>query len=177
MVDWQSGIRYRISTDGKKLIEQISTYAKISDYDQKITHKENFRSGWVEVLGDDMSYYLDDSYDPDIGTDVWIFPTEDHEILDGVADDVSFSENISEGGIFISTESPPSVGDSLEVDIPMIDGSQTVTIKGIVRWHRIMGNGEASGCGVQFTEVPEGAEKHLENMITLLQKEPLFIDL
>tara|TARA_B100000925_G_scaffold110633_1_gene81650 strand:- start:84 stop:497 length:414 start_codon:yes stop_codon:yes gene_type:complete len=96
MVDWQSGIRYRISTDGKKLIEQISTYAKISDYDQKITHKENFRSGWVEVLGDDMSYYLDDSYDPDIGTDVWIFPTEDHEILDGVADDVSFSENISE---------------------------------------------------------------------------------
>tara|TARA_B100000676_G_C17204342_1_gene401104 strand:- start:33 stop:446 length:414 start_codon:yes stop_codon:yes gene_type:complete len=96
MVDWQSGIRYRISTDGKKLIEQISTYAKISDYDQKIIHKENFRSGWVEVLGDDMSYYLDDSYDPDIGTDVWIFPTEDHEILDGVADDVSFSENISE---------------------------------------------------------------------------------
>ena len=96
MVDWQSGIKYRISTDGKKLIEQISTYAKISDYDQKITHKENFRSGWVEVLGDDMSYYLDDSYDPDIGTDVWIFPTEDHEILDGVADDVSFSENISE---------------------------------------------------------------------------------
>jgi len=96
MVDWQSGIKYRISTDGKKLIEQISTYAKISDYDQKIIHKENFRSGWVEVLGDDMSYYLDDSYDPDIGTDVWIFPTEDHEILDGVADDVSFSENISE---------------------------------------------------------------------------------
>ena len=96
MVDWQSGIKYRISPDGKKLIEQISTYAKISDYDQKIIHKENFRSGWVEVLGDDMSYYLDDSYDPDIGTDVWIFPTEDHEILDGVADDVSFSENISE---------------------------------------------------------------------------------
>ena len=96
MVDWQSGIKYRISTDGKKLIEQISTYAKISDYDQKIIHKENFRSGWVEVLGDDMSYYLDDSYDPDIGTDVWIFPTEDHEILDGVADDFSFSENVSE---------------------------------------------------------------------------------
>ena len=90
---------------------------------------------------------------------------------------MGFSENISEGGIFISTESPPSVGDLLEVDIPMIDGSQTVTIKGVVRWHRIMENGEASGCGVQFTDVPEGAEKHLENMVTLLQKEPLFIDL
>ena len=43
-----------------------------------------------------MSYYLTDTYDPEEGTDVWIFPTEDHEILDGVADDVSFSENISE---------------------------------------------------------------------------------
>ena len=88
---------------------------------------------------------------------------------------MGFSENISEGGIFISTDSPPSVGDAIDVDIPMIDGSETVTIKGIVRWHRLMDNGEASGCGVQFTEIPIGAERHLENMITLLEKEPLFI--
>jgi uncharacterized protein (TIGR02266 family) len=90
---------------------------------------------------------------------------------------MGFSENISEGGIFISTESPPDVGDAVEVDIPMIDGSQTVSIKGIVRWHRFMADGNASGCGVQFTEIPDGAERHLENMITMLQKEPLFIDL
>ena len=42
-----------------------------------------------------MSFYLTDTYDPDKGTDVWIFPTEEHEIIDGVADDLSFSENIS----------------------------------------------------------------------------------
>ena len=96
MIDWQSGVKYRISTDNKKQIEKITTYAKVDDYNQKIIHNETFRSGWVEVFGDDMSYYLDDSYDPDIGTDVWIFPTEDHEILDGVADDFSFSENVSE---------------------------------------------------------------------------------
>ena len=96
MIDWQIGVKYRISTDNKKQIEKISTYAKVDDYDQKIIHNEAFRSGWVEVLGDDMSYYLDDSYDPNIGTDVWIFPTEYHEILDGVADDFSFSDNVSE---------------------------------------------------------------------------------
>ena len=90
---------------------------------------------------------------------------------------MGFSENISEGGIFISTQSPPDVGDNIEVDIPMIDGSKTVSIKGIVRWHRFMANGDPSGCGVQFTDIPDGAEKHLENMILLLQKEPLFIDL
>ena len=96
MIDWQIGVKYRISTDNKKQIEKITTYAKVDDYDQKIIHNEAFRSGWVEVLGDDMSYYLDDSYEPEIGTDVWIFPTEDHEILDGVADDFSFSENVPE---------------------------------------------------------------------------------
>ena len=96
MIDWQIGVKYRISTDNKKQIEKITTYAKVDDYDQKIIHNEAFRSGWVEVLGDDMSYYLDDSYDPNIGTDVWIFPTEYHEILDGVADDFSFSDNVSE---------------------------------------------------------------------------------
>ena len=96
MIDWENGTKYRISSDGKRNIEKITTYAKIEDYDQKIIHKEAYRSGWVEVLGDEMSYYLTDTYDPNKGTDVWIFPTEDHEILDGVADDLSFSENISE---------------------------------------------------------------------------------
>lgn len=95
MVDWQSGVRYRISSDEKRNIEKITTYAKIEDYDQKIIHKEAFRSGWVEVFGDEMSFYLTDTYDPDKGTDVWVFPTEEHEIIDGVADDLSFSENIS----------------------------------------------------------------------------------
>ena len=95
MIDWQSGVRYRISSDEKRNIEKITTYAKIEDYDLKIIHKEAFRSGWVEVLGDEMSFYLTDTYDPDKGTDVWIFPTEEHEIIDGVADDLSFSKNIS----------------------------------------------------------------------------------
>lgn len=95
MIDWQSGVRYRIFSDEKRNIEKITTYAKIEDYDQKIIHKEAFRSGWVEVFGDEMSFYLTDTYDPDKGTDVWVFPTEEHEIIDGVADDLSFSENIS----------------------------------------------------------------------------------
>ena len=90
---------------------------------------------------------------------------------------VGFSENISEGGIFITTQSPPDIGDAIEVDIPLIDGSETIAVKGVVRWHRFMANGNPSGCGVQFTEIPAGAEQLLQNMITLLQKEPLFIDL
>tara|TARA_B100000927_G_C16219385_1_gene370815 strand:- start:143 stop:556 length:414 start_codon:yes stop_codon:yes gene_type:complete len=94
MVDWEQGVIYKIAPKSKKHIVTLTTYANIENYDKKIIHKEEFRSGWVKVLGDEMSYYLDDTYNPDIGTDVWIFPTEDHEILDGVADEFSFSENI-----------------------------------------------------------------------------------
>tara|TARA_B100000287_G_C20545174_1_gene746265 strand:+ start:133 stop:546 length:414 start_codon:yes stop_codon:yes gene_type:complete len=94
MVDWEQGVIYKITPKSKKHIVILTTYANIENYDKKIIHKEEFRSGWVKVLGDEMSYYLDDTYNPDIGTDVWIFPTEDHEILDGVADEFSFSENI-----------------------------------------------------------------------------------
>ena len=77
----------------KKNIEKITTYAKIEDYDQKIINNEAFRSGWVEVLGDEMSYYLDDTYDPEVGTDVWVFPTEEHEFLDGVAGFIELNQN------------------------------------------------------------------------------------
>ena len=94
-MEWEKEVVYRISTNSKKNIEKITTYAKIEDYDQKIINNEAFRSGWVEVLGDEMSYYLDDTYDPEVGTDVWVFPTEEHEFLDGVAGDFSFSDNIT----------------------------------------------------------------------------------
>ena len=90
---------------------------------------------------------------------------------------VGFSENISEGGIFISTESPPAVGDEVEIEIPLPDGSQTVTVKGIVRWHRSMANGAPAGCGVQFNALTPTEAMLLQNMITLLQKEPLFVDI
>ena len=90
---------------------------------------------------------------------------------------VGFSENISEGGIFIATESPPNVGDEIEIEIPLPDGSQTVKVKGVVRWHRTMANGAPSGCGVQFNTISTTEAMLLQNMITLLQKEPLFVDI
>ena len=90
---------------------------------------------------------------------------------------VGFSENILEGGIFIATESPPNVGTEIEIEIPLPDGSQTVKVKGIVRWHRKMANGASSGCGVQFSALSSTEAMLLQNMITLLQKEPLFVDI
>lgn len=42
-----------------------------------------------------MNYYLGDTYDSKEGVDVWYFELTDHEIVDGVADQFSFSDNVS----------------------------------------------------------------------------------
>ena len=46
-------------------------------------------------MGDEMPNYLDDTYDPEIGINVWCFPMTDNEILDGVIGDFSFSKNFT----------------------------------------------------------------------------------
>ena len=91
---WEEGVVYKISPKSKKNIEHIQFYEKDG---LKIKYVEAYRTGWVTVLGDEMSYYFDaDEYDPEIGVDVWMFPTESHEFLDGVSDDITFPETLSE---------------------------------------------------------------------------------
>ena len=91
---WEEGVVYKISPKSKKNIEHIQFYEKDG---LKIKYVEAYRTGWVTVLGDEMSYYFDaDEYDPEIGVDVWMFPTESHEFLDGVSDDITFPKTLSE---------------------------------------------------------------------------------
>ena len=91
---WEKGVVYKISPKSKKSIEHIQFYEKDG---LKIKYVEAYRTGWVTVLGDEMSYYFDaDEYDPEIGVDVWMFPTESHEFLDGVSDDITFPKTLSE---------------------------------------------------------------------------------
>ena len=91
---WEKGVVYKISPKSKKNIEHIQFYEKDG---LKIKYVEAYRTGWVTVLGDEMSYYFDaDEYDPEIGVDVWMFPTESHEFLDGVSDDITFPKTLSE---------------------------------------------------------------------------------
>ena len=86
-----------LSPKSKKNIEHIQFYEKLETADLKIKYVEAYRAGWVTVLGDEMPYYdFDaDEYDPEIGVDVWSLPTEDHEFLDGVSDDITFPETLS----------------------------------------------------------------------------------
>ena len=90
---------------------------------------------------------------------------------------MGFSENISEGGVFISTMSPPGIGETIEINIPLENSENAVVVEGIVRWHRRQGDGTATGCGVQFMELSSEAKRAIENLIRFLRKEPLFVEL
>mgnify|MGYP000849079148 FL=1 len=103
MIEWELGATYRIAPKSKKQIVMKKIYYKSDDYDQKIIHDETYRNGWVELEIDGveadsehMNNYLGDTYDSKEGVDVWYFELTDHEIVDGVADQFSFSDNVSE---------------------------------------------------------------------------------
>ena len=88
---------------------------------------------------------------------------------------MGFTENISEGGVFVSTLSPPEMGDSVELSVG-VDGSDPIDIKGIVRWHRTDEDGNPTGCGVQFVDMADDVRRTLEMLVVTLEKEPLFHD-
>ncbi|MEC8277164.1 MAG: PilZ domain-containing protein [Myxococcota bacterium] len=89
---------------------------------------------------------------------------------------MGFSENISEGGIFVSTIAPPNIGDEVELDITGEDG-QPIAVKGIVRWHRVLPDESLSGCGIQFIDLTENARVAIEGVIATLRRDPLFVDI
>ena len=90
---------------------------------------------------------------------------------------MGFSENISEGGVFVSTLSPPGIGEGIEIEIPIENSDEKLLVQGIVRWHRRRTDGAATGCGVQFLDLESRAQAAIENLIRHLRKEPLFVDL
>jgi len=85
---------------------------------------------------------------------------------------MGLTENISEGGIFVSTLSPPAMGETVELAITVEDG-EAVPVSGEVRWIRTDENGNPTGCGVQFDEISADVRRAIEAMMIGLEKEPL----
>ena len=94
---WEKGVVYKISPKSKKNIVYIQIYEKGG---LEIKYEEAYRSGWVTVTGDEMlggygsleEMRGDSNSD---GTDVWGLPTEGHEFLHGVSDDIIFPKKLS----------------------------------------------------------------------------------
>jgi uncharacterized protein (TIGR02266 family) len=85
---------------------------------------------------------------------------------------MGLTENVSEGGIFVSTLSPPAMGEDVELAI-VVDDGESVPVHGVVRWIRTDENGNPTGCGVQFTDINDDVRRAIEAMMIGLEKEPL----
>ena len=88
---------------------------------------------------------------------------------------MGFSENISEGGIFVSSLSPPALGERVELSVAVED-SEPLVIVGVVRWHRQGPDGATAGCGVEFDNLTDAARRQVEALLIGLEKEPLFYE-
>ena len=87
-----------------------------------------------------------------------------------------FSENLSEGGVFIATMAPPTVGTEVNLNLG-VGEDESVSVSGEVRWLRVNEDGDVTGCGVQFMNLSTQAERAINLLLAQSDKDPLFYDL
>jgi uncharacterized protein (TIGR02266 family) len=88
---------------------------------------------------------------------------------------VGFTDNISEGGLFVATHELLEIGErvTLEFELPGVD--ETLRVEGEVRWHRTasdLDEGVYPGFGVKFTDL--GDEQQAQLQAFLDERDPLF---
>lgn len=81
-----------------------------------------------------------------------------------------FSEDLSEGGLFIATYQGAKLGTELELTFELPTG-HVVKTKGVVRWLR---DGERPGVGVQFQDLSDEDLKIIKTFVK--HRAPLFYD-
>ena len=94
------------------------------------------------------------------------------------SDDNFFSgltENISEGGVFVSTFSPPGVGERIRIKLS-VDNERDLSVYGTVRWHRYDDGGDVTGCGVQFSALTAEQTQRIRALMLAIPREPLLTD-
>ena len=84
------------------------------------------------------------------------------------------TQNLSEGGIFISSLAPPDLGTIVETSIAT-DGGTPINVTAEVMWVRT-DDGQPVGCGCRFLNLDEVTAARLRDFIDRAGREPLFYD-
>ncbi len=89
-----------------------------------------------------------------------------------------FSENISEGGLFIATEAPYHVGEELDVELSMMGDGIPLKQRVVVRWVRPTeaAGGLPAGMGVQFLTLTDEDREMLQQFVDSRIKDTLFYE-
>jgi uncharacterized protein (TIGR02266 family) len=85
--------------------------------------------------------------------------------------------DVSAGGIFVATVTPPPIGADVSVTVTMPDGT-VLQLDGEVRWVRddgVSSSGLPAGCGIEWRELPAAALRSLIHFAEL--RDPLLFEL
>jgi Tfp pilus assembly protein PilZ len=79
------------------------------------------------------------------------------------------TQNVSEGGMFIITESPLQIGEKILFQFRVSDTGELVSGVGEVAWNRRVddGPGRPKGCGIKFENVVRGKHQLRDYLKTL----------
>lgn len=78
-----------------------------------------------------------------------------------------FAVNLSKGGCFVHTHSPPEVGQNVAFDILKNNGEVLFSGEGVVVWKKTeKDDTKEHGCGIKFTKLTPEAAKILEDIVT-----------
>jgi len=79
---------------------------------------------------------------------------------EGDREEVWFTEDLGEGGLFLRTDKPPFVGTLLDLEISLPNIPELIRVRGDVSWRQ-----EGRGCGVRFIRVTAAMRKMLRTFI------------
>ncbi len=86
-----------------------------------------------------------------------------------------FTEDLSEGGVFVMMRPPPPVGEMVHLSV-RVGAEPAVSAIGAVRWHRFDQDGIACGCGVQFLMLEPRAADVFQGMLSRSAQVPLLVE-
>ncbi len=85
---------------------------------------------------------------------------------DGNREEILFTDDLSEGGLFLKSETPPFKGTVLELEISVPNIDKLIKLKGEVAWRL-----EGKGCGVKFLRITQAQRKLIKSFIQGLSEE------
>lgn len=85
---------------------------------------------------------------------------------------LGMTENISRGGVFISSDTMPDIGRMMEILLELPDGGPPMRVSGEVRWHKNQSDkGGNSGYGLRFVSLTTADEERIRDFIN--ERQPL----
>ena len=89
---------------------------------------------------------------------------------------VGFSENVSEGGLFIATHSLREMGSLVRLTFQLPDRDHPLTVEAVVRWSRVYSETSDTppGLGLQFVDLGSAEAAAIRSFVE--RRAPLFWD-